>query len=198
MKKRVIIFLSFLSVIILLNFTSALLFQPVDEDIKINSLEQRCSIENTNDLYCNVVVGFFIINKTKPDISFDIHEGLGTSVIFYNKSISLCNWGDNYQDSVNPYLNFNLSCYPELPLKKEFPRFDKLIIKINSTLLDNKIYNLFFNYTIKNFVIQDPLYNTIFFNVYLNSHSSNDTFIVRNIILPKNSVIDVPSLYNFR
>ena len=191
--KRIFISSVFL-IIIFSMFVSALSFGSSDDKIKIHSLEQLCSIEK-KDLHCETLLGFFILNKTNTQISFDIYDGYGSRIVdFDNKSISLCDWPqNNKQDVYNPYLRFNLSCHSEISLSKEFPRFDELLIKINPLNLNETAYYLFFNFTVKNFIMSDPVYNALFFNV---GNFPNNALIYRSIVLPKNSIIESSSLYN--
>jgi hypothetical protein len=195
MLNQKIIFI-FGLVIMLIRITSALSFNPFDENISVIGLYQECEIQNTQDLYCNVLIPFGIINETSQ-IKFDMWESPG-SLKFNNNSILLCSGFNLDEGVVNPYLDFNLENCSKSNVLGESYGNGTFSITINSKeLTGDSSPSLFFNYTVKNFVQKDPVYDTLFFNLYINN-LSNETFIRRNIILPKDSILNLNSLLNLQ
>jgi len=192
--KKAFLPLLFLGIFLIFcnSFISAFLFYSSGDEIQINSLEQFCIIQDKNDLYCNVLLDI-TFNKTKPEIILETsNRNIGYS-IFYPENSRLCELGS--RGNSGDYLNFNLSCNPKLYLESEVTSNGDLKIKLNPSKLEWNRYYLFFNYTNKNFVVKDPLYNSLFFNL---GNIKNNTRIYKTIILPQNSVIDIGSLYNFK
>ena len=190
-KYSLILFLTFL-ILTLISFSSALNFYNFTDNFRVDSFEQKCIIQNEVDLYCNCIIDLAITNITGPSPNMEISELNIGDVIFYNESAVLCDWIS--RKDAPDYLNFNLSCYPDLSFEKTTDKRGDLDIIINTSTLNDTRYYLFFNYTIKKFIKQDPVYNTIFYNLY---GFQNYTRVYRTIILPENSVIESSSLYNF-
>lgn len=183
-----------LLIILFIPFVSPLYLYKTNDNIKIDSLYQKCSIEKNTDLYCNVVIDFAIINRTNPYVSFEISDRNLGKQKFYNKSIALCDWRGS-MGNLNNEVYFNLSCDTNSKVENYLDNTGNLMINFDSNDLEGGRYYLFFNYSVENFVTEDPLYNTIFFSLY---GIQNYTRVYRTIILPKNSVIDIGSLYNFK
>jgi len=192
MKRKYFILLVLLISIFFISSISALVFQYPTNEININSIEQMCIIKDKSDLYCNVLLDISF-NKTTPNTYLEIGDRNLGDPIFYPESTKICEWGDI--NSFGDYLNFNLSCNSTGFFKSKINDYEDLRIDLDTYNLKRGRYSIFFNYTNKNFIIKDPLYNSIFFS--LGNVDDNNTRVWRTIILPKNSVIDSGSLYNF-
>lgn len=191
MKKTIISFISFILFILLINFSSALLLNIYNGDAKIFYIDQKCLIQEKENLYCNVLLDIFI-NQTGEKVFLDIQDGNIGKALFNQENINFYLVGD--MGNSPDYLNFNLSNPSNIKFQKELIN-EGLRIKLNSSNFEEGRYYLFFNYTINNFVVKDAVYDTIFFNI---DGISNETKIYRTIILPDNSVIDIGSMYNFK
>jgi hypothetical protein len=114
-KYSLILFLTFL-ILTLISFSSALNFYSFTDNFRVDSFEQKCIIQNEVDLYCNCIIDLAITNITETLLNMEISESNIGSVIFYNESAVLCDWTS--RKDTPDYLNFNLSCYPNLRFEK--------------------------------------------------------------------------------
>lgn len=194
MKKKLLLFFLGMLIILFAQNTSSLIINSMNEDVEIDYFNQKCIAYEWGDLYCNTLVEFIIGNLTSSNIEFRISDRNIGIPEFYNESVCLSKKFPNDLKK-NPYMEFNLTCMGELEFKKELDKNGDLRVQIDSDKLDQKRYYLFFNHTVKNFVTIDPLYNILFFNLgNLNSNAS----VYRIVTLPKDSIIDVGSLHNFK
>jgi len=170
-----------------ISYISAINFNYINPEVELKSFKQHCSIENNADLYCKTLITFYILNETNQKTLFSITERLSSEIYaqFDEKSIKLCMWESN-SEAYN-YRDFNVSCNLSSDLKKELNEsLGDLSIDLDLNNLKQNQILIYFEYKMKNFVIKDPVYNTLFFNV---GNTGNST-IDRIIILPTNSVIE--------
>jgi hypothetical protein len=175
-----------------MSFASALNMDVSNEGVKITNCDQQCVIRDNNDLYCNVLLGIYVSNETYDITQIYLSSRNLGKQEFYNKSAGLYHWTtSNYHD----HLDFNLTQKSNETFLKILNDKGDLIIQFSNDEHNNNRYDLFFNYTVKDFVIKDPVYNTLFFNLH---GVPENISIQRTIIMPENSVIDTGSLYNFK
>ncbi|VVB79945.1 Uncharacterised protein [uncultured archaeon] len=191
----------FIVLVIILNtclVSSMIISSYGKETIIINSIEQLCEIQNKEDLYCNTLLDISF-NRTSDPLVLEISDKNLGNPVFSSGNVRLCKLGER-GSSPGDYLNFNFDCESlKEGFKSNVTNLQDLTIRLNSSKLELDRYYLLFNYTNKNFVTFDPLYNTLFFNINININGPyNQTKIYRTIILPKNSVVDAGSLYNFK
>jgi hypothetical protein len=188
-KMFVIIFMS----LFFISFSSGLVFHNSEEEIDISSIDQKCIIQDKENLFCNVLIDV-TYNESKENINLYIFDGNIGTALFDKKNIKFYEVGSRGNPS-GDYLNFNFSKNPlEIDFKGESSE-ESINIEFNSSGFKWGRGYILFSYIVDDFVTKDQVYNTLFFNLH---GVSEETRISRTIILPENSIIEVSSLYNSR